>query len=304
MPWEARRRLSMPGTYAGAVFRLYDTRTGRPEPVRPARPGQLQIYLASPAQLGRIRSGDLRAALVADLIRRVAERHHLYVTAWLWQPSGSPNADAGMPAACEQLNIHPAQPASRPPGPLDVTISAPEADSPAGIPGAADGGGAAGTRGTARSSAIAEAEGAGKTSGRRWAGDARLRPAAVRPDDVLPGDLAARALDPLALRLALLRHHHQQAATLGWDVLAGADEALRSWRRQVAEWALAPSKPMCAQYAARVTGAFDDDLATPAALAALDALSQDQAIPPGSKFEAFAYADQLLGLDLARDVGR
>jgi cysteinyl-tRNA synthetase len=126
----------------------------------------------------------------------------------------------------------------------------------------------------------------------------------VCPDHLLPGDLADRGLDPLALRLALLRHHHQQAATVGWDTLRGADEALRSWRRQVAEWALSPSKPMCAQYMAEVTTAFDADLATPAALAALNALSMDQAIPPGSKFEAFAYADQLLGLDLARDVGR
>jgi cysteinyl-tRNA synthetase len=131
-----------------------------------------------------------------------------------------------------------------------------------------------------------------------------LRPAGPSPDDVLPADLTARGLDPLALRLALLRHHHQQPAAVGWDMLAAADEALRAWRRQVAGWALSPSKPMRAQYVADVTGAFDDDLRTPAALAALDALGADGAIPPGSKFEAFAYTDQLLGLDLARDVGR
>jgi len=36
----------------------------------------------------------------------------------------------------------------------------------------------------------------------------------------------------------------------------------------------------------------------------LDALAADEAIPDGSKFETFAYLDQLFGLDLAREVGR
>jgi cysteinyl-tRNA synthetase len=133
----------------------------------------------------------------------------------------------------------------------------------------------------------------------RW-----LAPAPVRPGGVLPADLAARDLDPLALRLALLRHHHRQPATLTWDDLAGADGTLRRWRRQTAEWANFPSKPMCAGYVTGVTGAVDDDLDTPAALAALDALGADGELPEGSKFEAFAYLDRLLGLDLARDVGR
>jgi cysteinyl-tRNA synthetase len=52
------------------------------------------------------------------------------------------------------------------------------------------------------------------------------------------------------------------------------------------------------------TAAFDDDLDTPAALRVLRSLEKDSEIPPGSKFETFAYADHLLGLDLARDIGR
>ena len=51
-------------------------------------------------------------------------------------------------------------------------------------------------------------------------------------------------------------------------------------------------------------GAFDDDLDTPAALRVLRALEKDSEVPPGAKFETFVYADQLLGLDLARDIGR
>jgi hypothetical protein len=61
---------------------------------------------------------------------------------------------------------------------------------------------------------------------------------------------------------------------------------------------------MCAQYLTAILTALDTDLDTPAALRGLAALAADPEIPPGSKFEAFAYLDSFLGLDLARDVGR
>jgi cysteinyl-tRNA synthetase len=121
---------------------------------------------------------------------------------------------------------------------------------------------------------------------------------------VLVSDLADRGLDPLALRLAFLEHRYRQQMNLTWDTLSAADRTLRRWRELVAEWACSPSKPMCAQVTAQIAEAFDDDLDTPAALRALRRLEQDPQTPPGSKFESFAHADQLLGLDLARDVGR
>jgi cysteinyl-tRNA synthetase len=61
---------------------------------------------------------------------------------------------------------------------------------------------------------------------------------------------------------------------------------------------------MCAQYVGDFNAAFDDDLDTPAALRVLRALEKDSEIPPGAKFETFAHLDHLLGLDLARDIGR
>jgi cysteinyl-tRNA synthetase len=61
---------------------------------------------------------------------------------------------------------------------------------------------------------------------------------------------------------------------------------------------------MCAEYVGDFAAAFDDDLDTPAALRVLRNLEKDGEIPPGSKFETFAHADHLLGLDLARDIGR
>ena len=41
-----------------------------------------------------------------------------------------------------------------------------------------------------------------------------------------------------------------------------------------------------------------------AALQVLRELERDDAVPAGAKFETFAHADQLLGLDLVRDIGR
>ncbi len=50
--------------------------------------------------------------------------------------------------------------------------------------------------------------------------------------------------------------------------------------------------------------AFEDDLDTPRALQVLRRLEKDAAVPDGAKFETFAWADPLLGLDLVRLVGQ
>jgi cysteinyl-tRNA synthetase len=121
---------------------------------------------------------------------------------------------------------------------------------------------------------------------------------------VLVADLAERGLDPLALRLAFLEHRYRQQLNLTWDTITAADATLRRWRARVADWAQSPSRPMCAEVTSEIAAAFDDDLNTPAALLALRRLEKDGEIPAGSKFESFAHADRLLGLDLVRDVGR
>jgi hypothetical protein len=268
------------------VLRLFDPGTGEITPVVPARPGQLRIYVAAAGEPGGAdpaRAGVLRALLLADLARRVAQRHRLQVGAWHSDSlhAGSPGAD-GVDRDCAALNIHPLTPAPAPPGPVDLVISPPDAQ-----PGA----GAAARRLTAGPVRFAAGSAAG--AGAPDAGGATVT-----------GLIEQRELDPLALRLALLGQPYRAPAALTWDGLAAADQVLRQWRRSVAGWANSPSKPMCAQYVSDVTGAFDDDLDTPAALAALTALAADQELPAGSKFEAFAFLDHLLGLDLARDIGR
>ena len=224
------------------MFRLYDASSGLAAPVRPARPGELRIWVA----------GDLRACLVGDLVRRVAEGHHLRVSAYAGQ---------ALRAAWDELNIHPAELAAGPPDPLDVAVAA--AGQPGGSPAH------------------------------------RMQPGAVRPAAPDTG-----GLHPLALRLALLEHHYREPVHLSREALAAGDRDLRHWRELVAGWADSPSKPMCAQYTGDILGAFDDDLDTPAALRTLRALAADGQIPPGAKFESFAYFDRLFGLDLASEVGR
>jgi cysteinyl-tRNA synthetase len=121
---------------------------------------------------------------------------------------------------------------------------------------------------------------------------------------VLLSDVVARGYDPLALRLAFLGTRYRQQANLSWSAIAGAQKTLDRWRAAVAAWAEEPSKPMCAEVQQGVLEAFSDDLDTPRALQVLRAFEKDDAMPAGCKFETFAWADRLLGLDLARDVGR
>lgn len=91
-------------------------------------------------------------------------------------------------------------------------------------------------------------------------------------------------------------------AWLSGDSLESADAELALWRSLVASWAEAPSKPMCAGVKDDLLAALVDDLRTRDAVAALrGSLAQD--LPPGALFETWAWADRLLGLDLAADVG-
>lgn len=222
------------------MLQLPDASQGRTTPVRPARPGVLSVWVASPDQP--------RPCLLADLVSRVAERHNLRASVF-----------SQAPADWAALNVHPADVAAGPPEPLDVAVA--PAGGPAGSPAH------------------------------------RVEPGASGPVDLT-------GVDPLALRLALLQRPYRADADITRAELQAADALLRDLREQVRHWARSPSKPMCAQYVADFLGALDDDLDTPAALRALATLAADQVIPDGSKFEAFAYLDRFLGLDLAREVGR
>jgi hypothetical protein len=99
------------------VLELPDAGHERPAPVQPARPGLLNIWVASPDQP--------RPCLLADLVARVAERHHLRASV-----SGPAPADWAV------LNVHPADVTAGPPEPLDVAVvpANAAAHGPAGSP--------------------------------------------------------------------------------------------------------------------------------------------------------------------------
>lgn len=134
-----------------------------------------------------------------------------------------------------------------------------------------------------------------------------VRAAAARlAPDTGAGDAAADVLgghDPLAVRLALMSLPRHQPAELTAGKLADAAETLGEWRHRVAKWAESPSGAIPAPIAAAFRTAFQSqDIA--AVLALLSGLATDETVPPGPRFEAFIYADRVLGLDLPRDIGR
>ena len=87
-------------------------------------------------------------------------------------------------------------------------------------------------------------------------------------------------------------------------MLADAAESLGRWRRAVAEWASQPSRPIPPEIAGKIGNAFDEDLNTVAALDVLHAVESGHDMPAGAKFETFVFVDRVLGLELARDIGR
>ncbi len=216
-------------------MRIFDPSTGELREVKPA-----------PARILRIAVGDgVRVAIVADLLRRVAERQR-------WQ-----TGVAGFSSLTDRqllyVNVHPFQ------DPVEqAELVVHEVGSEPPVPGRA----------------------------------------------VVVGEVVAAedAVDPLALRLALLRLPYREPAILDAGLLANAYDDLKRWRGLVAEWAEHPSAPMAG--VDPVVERVEDDLDLPGALAALEALAADASISPGARFEAFAHLDRLLGLDLASEVGR
>lgn len=120
---------------------------------------------------------------------------------------------------------------------------------------------------------------------------------------ILVRHVVERGIDPLALRLAFLQHRYRQQLNLTWAVIEGAATTLARWRTRVADWAASPSEAIPATWREDFQSAVRDDLDTPRALQLLHAIERDPSAP-GAKFEFFAYADRILGLDLVRDVGR
>jgi hypothetical protein len=252
------------------MVRLLDARSRAYVEIEPARAGLLRVCAHAPQTAQEEDLTGLRVLLVADLLVRAAELRHLQVLVVMAFAGQVPGQLTDFEQAAGALGMHSPQARARHDdaqaalgGPIDVHL----------------------------------------VSGRGAAEDA-LEGLAV-PVGVARAEPACRdslRSHPLAARFALMSVPYHQPADLADGQLSEAAGTVRHWRRQVADWAELPSRPMAADVAAAIRSAFDD-LDTVHALTLLRDLSLDPGTPAGAKFETFLYADRILGLDLPGEIG-
>jgi hypothetical protein len=252
------------------VLHFWDDRVGALAELAVGSSVPLRICVHGPADGAWSGRADLRVLLVADVLTRIAELHGQQVIAVLAAASPPP---AAFDRDVSALGIYPPVYAS--PGGAETALGGPAhvhvIRNEAG-PGAAAGG-------------LLLGVGAVEDLTQREAGEENGR-------------------DPLALRLALLSHPYRQPVRLAPDALADAAGSLGRWRAMVAGWAGAPSRPIPAEAAAKIRDAFDENLNTAAALGLLRSMESSREVPAGAKFETFVFVDRVLGLELAREIGR
>lgn len=110
--------------------------------------------------------------------------------------------------------------------------------------------------------------------------------------------------DPEALRLALVQVPYSREIEMSGSMLEQAHAVVLRWRERLGLWSHHPSRPIPARWRAAALAALDDDLDVAGVVAMMAELEGDEAISPGAKFEAFAFFDRVLAVDLARDLGR
>lgn len=269
------------------MLRIVDTRTGRPVEIPSVRRHLLSICVHLPVSDAGIGMTDLRALLVGDVLARTAELHGLQSRTFLTTPDLPHERAQVLDRAMSALGVHP--PAiggvHHPNGTLraaaDVHVHA---------------------YGTAAEDAVGgvrvDVGRVGLASPERGVPDRAHLLASGPLDAVVP-----EGTDPLAVRMLMLGHSYRTPVTVTGTALEGARRTLGCWRRLVADWAQAPSRPIPADVLRHAHDVLADDLGVPAVLDTLGTVVTRVDVPSGAKFETFAFLDRVLGLDLAREVG-
>jgi cysteinyl-tRNA synthetase len=112
---------------------------------------------------------------------------------------------------------------------------------------------------------------------------------------VLLKDVIDRGFDPLAIRLCFLENKYRSQMDLTWNSIEAADETLKRWRMKLAQWESGSEISVDTE----IETAFNTDLDTSRAIIRLREVEKSSLNNKGS---IFRYADQVLGLDLARPV--
>jgi cysteinyl-tRNA synthetase len=113
---------------------------------------------------------------------------------------------------------------------------------------------------------------------------------------VLLKDLVERGYDPLSLRFCLLENRYRSQMDLTWDSIAAANATLKRWRRSGFGKAVnyGPDLP--------TIKALNNDLDTPRVMQRLRSVEKDSNLSDAQKAAIFTFADQVLALDLGRDL--
>ena len=126
----------------------------------------------------------------------------------------------------------------------------------------------------------------------------------IAPDDIrIEVAPVAGTADPVLLRMILLAAPRREPVDLATADLEGARKTLARWRKAVATWATRPSRPVPEAVRQDLRAAWENDLDVPAVLDVLRRVESTEDMPDGARFETYAYADRLLGLELTRDIG-
>ncbi|MFJ9632646.1 hypothetical protein ACIRU8_33580 [Streptomyces sp. NPDC101175] len=258
------RAYDPPPAYARAVLRIIDARTGDSTEAAPARRGLTRVE----AHASGLEPTALRVLLVADLLVRAFELGGTPV----WALLTGDQDQAELRSAAGALGIRPFE----------------------------DGGDLGSGLGEAQVLHVAAGSAAAPGPGGVLVAVAPV--ASVAP--VGSGATTAPDLsDPGAFRLALLSHPRELPVLLDADGLDDARRTLAHWRASVADWARRPSRPVPDEVRAALRGAWENDLDVPAVLDVLRRVETWPDLPDGARFETYAYADRLLGLELTRDIG-
>ncbi|MER6784633.1 hypothetical protein ABT330_08355 [Streptomyces sp. NPDC000658] len=245
------------------MLRIIDARTGEPALAAPVRRGLTRVQ----AHASGYGAASLRVLLVADLLVRALELGG--TPAWLLLTGDRDQAE--LRAGATALGMHPFEDGR------DLGAGVGEAQ-------------------------ILHVVGEGAPSP-----DDGVRIAVAPAEDGPPGASSREAVpdaDPAVLRLALLAAPRAEPLRLDATALTEARDTLARWRRAVADWARQPSRPVPEELRARLRAAWEDDLDVPEVLSVLRWVGDaGPDLPAGARFETYAYADRLLGLELTRDLG-